>query len=213
MDIDKLSEKEREELLSRLSAEKKLKEAAKRKNYQKMRNRFIASTEKRVRKYVKEGRALKKWLHDEADTFYNAMKGYGELKRDEQLGFTVGNDNFRIQVKGNRVKRFDERADIAEKRLIDYLNRWIQSKGEGERNPVYKLAMSLLQRNEAGDLDYKSVSRLYELEQDFNDTEYTSIMQLFRESNIVEGTVVRFYFEEKDEMNRWKRIEPSFNQM
>lgn len=213
MDIDKLSEKEREELLSRLSAEKKLKEAAKRKNYQKMRNRFIASTEKRVRKYVKEGMALKKWLHDEVDTFYNAMKGYGELKRDEQLGFTVGNDNFRIQVKGNRVKRFDERADIAEKRLIDYLNRWIQSKGEGERNPVYKLAMSLLQRNEAGDLDYKSVSRLYELEQDFNDTEYTSIMQLFRESNIVEGTVVRFYFEEKDEMNRWKRIEPSFNQM
>ena len=213
MDIDKLSEKEREELLSRLSAEKKLKEAAKRKNYQKMRNRFIASTEKRVRKYVKEGMALKKWLHDEADTFYNAMKGYGELKRDEQLGFTVGNDNFRIQVKGNRVKRFDERADIAEKRLIDYLNRWIQSKGEGERNPVYKLAMSLLQRNEAGDLDYKSVSRLYELEQDFNDTEYTSIMQLFRESNIVEGTVVRFYFEEKDEMNRWKRIELSFNQM
>ena len=213
MDIDKLSEKEREELLSRLSAEKKLKEAAKRKNYQKMRNRFIASTEKRVRKYVKEGMALKKWLHDEADTFYNAMKGYGELKRDEQLGFTVGNDNFRIQVKGNRVKRFDERADIAEKRLIDYLNRWIQSKGEGERNPVYKLAMSLLQRNEAGDLDYKSISRLYELEQDFNDTEYTSIMQLFRESNIVEGTVVRFYFEEKDEMNRWKRIELSFNQM
>ena len=213
MDIDKLSEKEREELLSRLSAEKKLKEAAKRKNYQKMRNRFIASTEKRVRKYVKEGMALKKWLHDEAKSFYDAMKGYGELKRDEQLGFTVGNDNFRIQVKGNRVKRFDERADIAEKRLIDYLNRWIQSKGEGERNPVYKLAMSLLQRNEAGDLDYKSVSRLYELEQDFNDTEYTSIMQLFRESNIVEGTVVRFYFEEKDEMNRWKRIEPSFNQM
>ena len=183
MDIDKLSEKEREELLSRLSAEKKLKEAAKRKNYQKMRSRFIASTEKRVRKYVKEGMALKKWLHDEANTFYNAMKGYGELKRDEQLGFT------------------------------DYLNRWIQSKGEEERNPVYKLAMSLLQRNEAGDLDYKSISRLYELEQDFNDTEYTSIMQLFRESNIVEGTVVRFYFEEKDEMNRWKRIEPSFNQM
>ena len=205
MDIDKLSEKEREELLSRLSAEKKRKEAAKRKNYQKMRNKFIASTEKRVRKYVRDGMELKRWLQDEAKSFYDAMKGYGELKRDEQLGFTVGNDNFRIQVKGNRVKRFDERADIAEKRLIDYLNRWIQSKGEGERNPVYKLAMSLLQRNEAGDLDYKSISRLYELEQDFNDTEYTSIMQLFRESNIVEGTVVRFYFEEKDE--------PSFNQM
>lgn len=213
MDIDKLSEKEREELLSHLSAEKKRKEAAKRKNYQKMRNKFIASTEKRVRKYVRDGMELKRWLQDEAKSFYDAMKGYGELKRDEQLGFTVGNDNFRIQVKGNRVKRFDERADIAEKRLIDYLNGWIRSKGEGERNPVYKLAMSLLQRNEAGDLDYKSISRLYELEQDFNDPEYTAIMQLFRESNTVEGTVIRFYFEERDGMNRWKRIEPSFNQM
>ena len=110
MDIDKLSEKEREELLSRLSAEKKRKEAAKRKNYQKMRNKFIASTEKRVRKYVRDGMELKRWLQDEAKSFYDAMKGYGELKRDEQLGFTVGNDNFRIQVKGNRVKRFDERA-------------------------------------------------------------------------------------------------------
>lgn len=70
MDIDKLSEKEREELLSRLNAEKKRKEAAKRKNYQKMRNKFITSTEKRVRKYVRDGMELKRWLQDEANTFY-----------------------------------------------------------------------------------------------------------------------------------------------
>ena len=47
----------------------------------------------------------------------------------------------------------------------------------------------------------------------FNDEEYTFIMQLFRESNTVEGTVIRFYFEERDSLNKWKRIEPSFNQM
>ena len=161
----------------------------------------------------KDGQAFKSWLRDEAEAYYKALKEYGELKRDEQLGFTVNNDTFRIQVKGNRVKRFDERADIAEKRLIDYLSKWIKQRGDGERNPIYKLAMSLLQRNEYGDLDYKSISRLYELEEDFNDTEYTEIMQLFRESNTVEGNVIRFYFEEKDDMNKWKRIEPSFNQM
>lgn len=209
MDIDKLSEKERAELLSKLSAARN----KKRKAYQDKRSKFISSTEKRVRKYVKAGQELKTWLHDEASAFFEAMKDYGELKRNDQLGFSVSNDRFRVLVKGNMVKRFDERADIAEKRLIDYLNGWILSKGEGENNPIYKLAMSLLRRNEAGDLDYKSISRLYELEQDFNDPEYTSVMQLFRESNIVEGTVIRFYFEEKDEMNRWKRIEPSFNQM
>lgn len=38
-------------------------------------------------------------------------------------------------------------------------------------------------------------------------------MKLFHESNVVEGTVIRFYFEEKDGNNQWKRIEPSFNKM
>ena len=41
------------------------------------------------------------------------------------------------------------------------------------------------------------MSKLYELEDRF-DSEYTEIMDLFRESNVVEGTVIRFYFEEKD---------------
>jgi translation initiation factor IF-2 len=213
MDIDKLSTKERDSLLRALSAKKKQEETAKRKNYQRIRARFISSVEKRLRKYVKDGQTFKRWLRDEAETYYNTLKEYGELKRDEQLGFTVNNDTFRIQVKGNRVKRFDERADIAEKRLIDYLSDWIKQRGDSESNPIYKLAMSLLQRNEYGDLDYKSISRLYELEPDFNDTEYTEIMQLFRESNTVEGTIIRFYFEEKDDMNEWRRIEPSFNQI
>ena len=213
MNIDSLSEKELSDLLAKISVEKKRKAATKRKNYQKLRAKYLGSVEKRIRKYVKDGQELKEWLRQESESYYNALKEYGELKRDEQLGFTVNNETFRVQMKGNRVKRFDERADVAEKRLIDYLKKWIAKKGEGERNPIYKLAMSLLQRNEAGDLDYKSISRLYELEEDFCDEEYTSIMQLFRESNTVEGTVIRFYFEEKDSLNKWKRIEPSFNQM
>ena len=213
MDIDKLTEKERDVLLAKLSAKKKLDSISRRRNYQKARVKFITSVERRLRKYVKDGKAFKEWLRVEAETYYNMLKDYGELKREEQLGFTVNSENFRIQVKGNRVKRFDERADIAVKRLMDYLDGWIKRSGNGDGNPLYKLAMSLLQRNEYGDLDYKSISRLYELEGDFNDPEYSEIMQLFRESNTVEGNVIRFYFEERDELNRWKRIEPSFNQM
>ncbi len=213
MDIDKLTEKERDALLIKLSAKKKQDAISRRRNYQKARVKFITSVERRLRKYVKDGKAFKEWLRVEAETYYNMLKDYGELKREEQLGFTVNSEDFRIQVKGNRVKRFDERADIAVKRLMDYLDGWIKRSGNGDGNPLYKLAMSLLQRNEYGDLDYKSISRLYELEGDFNDPEYSEIMQLFRESNTVEGNVIRFYFEERDELNRWKRIEPSFNQM
>ena len=213
MDIKNLTEKEREALLNKLQAEKKKKDVDKRKNYEKVRAKFLASTEKRLRKYLKDCQDFKEWLQNEAINYYELLKSYGDLRRDEQLGFQVQNEKFRVLVKGNKVKGFDERADIAEKRLVDYLNVWIEKKGDGDRNPIYKLAMSLIQRNEVGNLDYKSISRLYKLEEDFNDPEYSSIMKLFRESNVVEGTVVRFYFEEKDEDNHWTRIEPSFNKM
>ena len=190
MDIKNLSEKEREALLSKLQAEKKRKDGDRKKNYQKLRARFLASVERKLRKYIKDGQEFKEWLRKEATAYYDQLKEYGGLKRDEQLGF-----------------------EVTEKRLVDYLNAWIGKKGDDGRNPMYKLAMSLLQRNEAGDLDYKSISRLYELEDDFNDPEYSEIMRLFRESNVVEGTVIRFYFEEKDGNNQWKRIVPSFNKM
>lgn len=113
------------------------------------------------------------------------------------------------------MKGFDERADVAEKRLVDFLNAWIATRdeGNGKKNPMYKLAMSMIQRNEAGDLDYKSISQLYELEADFDDPEYSDIIALFKESHCVEGTVIQFYFEKKDKYNRWAKVEPSFNKM
>ena len=48
MNIDNLSEKELSDLLAKLSAEKRRKADAKRKNYQKLRTKFLASDEKRV---------------------------------------------------------------------------------------------------------------------------------------------------------------------
>lgn len=80
MDIDKLSEKERDLLLAKLAADKKRKELAKRKNYQKLRTKFLSSVEKRIRKYVKDGQELKEWLRLESESYYNALKEYGELK-------------------------------------------------------------------------------------------------------------------------------------
>ena len=73
--------------------------------------------------------------------------------------------------------------------------------------------MTLLERNKNGDLDYKSISKLYELENQFADPEYSDIMNLFKESHLVEGTATNFYFYEKDNLGVWRKLEPSFNRM
>ena len=69
--------------------------------------------------------------------------------------------------------------------------------------------MTLLERNRQGDLDYKNISKLYEMEDRF-DEEYKSIMGLFRESHTVTKTAVNFYFWQRDKNGVWRRVEPSF---
>jgi len=213
MDIDKLTPKEREELLRKLSEDKAKRAQEEKEAYEKIRAEFLGTVKDKVKQYMTYGTEFKKWLKGETEAFFEVMKKYGRLKRDDQMGFSVADDEFKYQVKANKVKGFDERADMAEKRLVDFLQEWIKNREDGTKNPMYKLAMLMIQRNENGDLDYKSISKLYELEDSFADPEYTEIMQLFKESNTVEGTVIHFYFEEKGAYDRWKKIEPSFNKI
>ena len=211
--IASLSPEEKQALLGDLKSDVTSEKQKRKEAYESLRDDFKNQIKARYEEYLKHGREFKKWLRSESEGYFEILKEYGQLKRDDQLGFTIGDETFRFQVKGSKVKGFDERADIAEKRLVEFLREWVKNKEDGEKNPMYKLAMMMIQRNEAGDLDYKSVSRLYELEDDFKDPADSEIIQLFKESNTVEGTAIHFYFEERDQNGRWKRTEPSFNRI
>ncbi|MDR1155278.1 MAG: DUF3164 family protein [Bacteroidales bacterium] len=213
IDLSTLTVEEKAALLANLEAERTAEASRRKESYESLRQDYILRIRNKAYEYLNAGKAFKEWLRRESEAWFSIMKEYGKLKRDEQMGFTLQDDRFRFQVKGNRVKGFDERADIAEKRLVEFLDEYIKHSEKGVKDPIYKLAMMMIQRNEDGDLDYKSVSRLYELEPDFNDPEYSEIMNLFRESNVVEGCVINFYFEEKNNYNVWRKIEPSFNRM
>ena len=94
--------------------------------------------------------------------------------------------------------------------LIDYLKRYMQNSEKGSDDPMYQMAMTLLERNKMGDLDYKSISKLYELVDKF-DEEYADIMRLFKEANVVQRNATNYYFSRRNPENGvWTRIEPSF---
>lgn len=213
MDIEKLTREEKDELLRRLSAEKTEVDSQRKAAYEELRADFVAQVKERFTSYTEAGRSFKMWLRRESEAWFEVMGEYGKLRKAGQLGFVLSDDDFEFQVKGAKVKGFDERADIAEKLLVDFLQNWVKDSEKGDKDPMYKLAMMMIQRNEVGDLDYKSISRLYELEGDFGSPEYSEIMRLFRESNTVEGTAIHFYFKTKDKYNVWHKSEPSFNRM
>ncbi len=211
--IAAMSPEEKAALLGELKTEVKTVKQQQKEAYESLRDGFLKQVRKRFTGYLKHGNNFKSWLRKESEGFFEVLKDYGQLKRGDQLGFTLADDDFRFIVKGSKVKGFDERSNVAEKRLTEFLREWVETQEGGERNPMYKLAMTMIQRNEAGDLDYKSISRLYELEDDFADPEYSEIMQLFKESNTVEGTAIYFLFEERDHNGKFRRVEPSFNRL
>ena len=87
---------------------------------------------------------------------------------------------------------------------------WLETEAEAFTSVMREYAMTLLERNKMGDLDYKSISKLYELEDKF-DEEYADIMRLFKEANVVQRNATNYYFSRRNPDNGvWTRIEPSF---
>ena len=213
MDIKEMTKgmtaEERKALMEELNKQDQEEKSNRREAYEALRRSFVNETKVKVCNLVGAVKMIREWLDAESKTFRDVMREYGHLRKDDQLSFTLVEGDFKLEVRSNKVKCFDERADVAAERLMEYLKGFISGSAKGADDPLYQLAMSLLERNRQGDLDYKSISKLYELESKF-DEEYKSIMDLFRESNVVQATAINYYFWQRDENNVWHRIEPSF---
>lgn len=210
VDIKSLSKEQRAALMAQLQQEEKEDRIARRETYEALRGEFMHEVKTNVLEMVNAVTGFRGWLEKEADAFTKVMKEYGQVKSDEQRSYTITDGDFRLEVKSNKVKGFDERADMAADRLIDYLKRYMQNSEKGSDDPMYQMAMTLLERNKTGDLDYKSISKLYELEDKF-DEEYADIMRLFKEANVVQRNATNYYFIRRNPENGvWTRIEPSF---
>lgn len=204
-----LSKEEKKKLLAKLQEEEKNERIEKREAYEGLRAEFMHSVEEKLEATIATVTGFKDWLDKEADAFVGTMRDYGHVKKDGQSNYTIVDGDFKLEVKSQKVKRFDERADMAAERLIEYLKQYITKSEKGSEDPMYQLAMTLLSRNRQGELDYKSISKLYELEDKFDD-EYSEIMDLFRESNVVQATAVNYYFSKRDKDGVWQKLEPSF---
>lgn len=204
-----MTAEDRKKLLEDLKQEERQAAQERRDAYEALRATFMLDVKNKLIPVVEDVKCFKSWIEKETEAFREMMREYGQLRKDEQLSFTLVDGDMKVEVRSNNVKTFDERADMAAERLVEYLKTWVNRSDKGQDDPMYQLAMTLLERNKQGDLDYKSISKLYEMEDRFDD-EYKSIMDLFRESNVVTKTAINYYFSMRDQNGVWRRIEPSF---
>lgn len=204
-----MSAADRKALLEELRAEERQATRDRREAYESIRAQFMHEVKGHLLPLVENVREFRDWIEREAEGFYAIMREYGQLRKEDQSSFTIVDGDMKIEVRSNKVKTFDERADMAAERLMEYLKAYVAGSEKGYDDPMYQLAITLLERNRQGDLDYKNISKLYEMEDRF-DEEYKSIMSLFRESHTVTKTATNFYFSQRDKNGVWRRIEPSF---
>ncbi len=211
VDVSQLTEEQKDELLRQLNAQRKDARTLRREAYESLRADFMGKVKENLLNQVSEVKSFKQWLTRESEGFTGLMREYGQVRLDGQQSYTITEGDFRLDIKTNKVKSFDERADLAAERLVTFLKGYMEQSDKGADDPMYQLAMTLLERNQAGDLDYKSISKLYELEDKFKDAEYGEIMSLFKESNVVQKTATNYYFWQRSaETGVWTRLEPSF---
>lgn len=210
VDLSAMSAEEKAALLAQLQSEAQTNRLSRREAYEALRKDFLQTVKESVTTTAEQVGAFKKQLDELVKTFVEVMREYGQVKNDSQTSYTIGDETFKLEVKFQKVKGFDERADMAAERLVEYLKGYMEKSANGVDDPMYQMAMTLLERNKKGDLDYKSISKLYELEDKF-DEEYGEIMKLFRESNVVQNTATNYYFSQRDaESGVWRKVEPSF---
>ena len=209
IDLQGLSPEEKKQLLEQLQSEEQQKRQDRREAYEGLRAAFMHDVFQKVEQVVADVSGFKAWIDGESEAFKKTMAEYGQTRFDGQKSFTITDGDLKLEIASQQVKSFDERADMAAERLIDYLKEYMKHSEKGADDPIYQLAMTLLERNKQGKLDYKSISKLYELEDKF-DAAYAEIMTLFKESNVVQGTALNYYFSKRDKDGVWRRLEPSF---
>lgn len=208
--LNGLSAEQQEELLKTLTANKQQSELNKRNAYESIRGSLARNVHDRVVELALKVQDFRDWLDKESKAFKDVMAEYGKLRTEDQRGYTLVVDDFKFEVKSQEVKGFDERSEMAAKRLMNFLGTYIENSEKGKDDPMYQLCMSLLDRNRNGKFNYTNISKLYQLEGKFNDEEYSSIMNMFRESNVGKETVMSYYFSQKNDDGVWIKIEPSF---
>lgn len=211
MDINTMTSAQLKEL-AREQKKKEIKEMnARREAYESLREECVEGIKEKLTVVTMTVNDFNKHLREETSAFFEIMREYGMLRPKGQDSFTLTGKDFKVEVKYNKVKGFDERATIAAASLVEFLNDWIKESHNVD-DPMYGLAMLMIERNDKGDFNNKNIGYLYEQESKFNSEKYTEIMNLFRESHCVRKTCFYYTFEECIG-GVWRKIEPSFNRL
>lgn len=148
---------------------------------------------------------FKNFSFEAMQTVWEMLKEYSDRASDGKGNFTIESGDFRIIYKRQGKPSFDERAEQAEKHIIDFVN----SKFEDEAD-TRELIMSLLERKK-GELDINLIQKLYKMENTFDDANWKKGISLLKESYTYSHSKDYINFKKRGENGEWQNINLAFS--
>lgn len=202
---DHFSIEQLESLLQEKRKEAQAAETKKRIAYESRRNDLVTTLGMKAATIAGMMADLKTEAMKDLLAFRELMQEYGELRYGEKNkgGFSIKNDFFRIDFSSHINKQFDERANLAEAKLKEFLKSFVRNRDK----KMYSMLMALLERNsKTGDFDINLINRLYQLENQFDDPNWKDAIRLFKEAYSPSGTAQYIKFSQCTETGSYDNI-------
>lgn len=205
-DLEQLTDEQLEAMLADRKRKKEEAESLKRQSYETLKEETISNLVEMALNVNTALVAFKSAAFQEMKALYSILKEYSKRHEDGEGNFTIENaeNNLKIVYSRQNQGYFDERANQAEKHIIDFVN----SQFAGDPR-TKKLITGLLERKK-GALDIKLVQKLYKMEADYDDQNWKDGIKLLKESwkDSDSKDYIRFFTKQNGE---YKLINLSFS--
>jgi hypothetical protein len=194
MNITELTTEQLEKMLNDRRAQEAEGKNKKRKDYEALKDSTINSLAYYAVNLEEVIKTFKVKAFDELSSLYELLQEYSKRHQDGKGNFSLENadQTFKIEFARQECGYFDERANQAEKHIIDFVNSFFAKQPETKQ-----LITNLLERKK-GALDIKLVQKLYSMEDTYQDANWKQGIQLLKESWTPAET--------KDYIRFWRKV-------
>lgn len=207
-DLAELTEEQLQAELERRRAAKREQEKREREAYEAERNTLVESL-------VSEAVVLNRRMSDFKQTalarlnqFAKLAYRYGDIRSNSKGGFSLRSSDGtkKVALVRNTKTEYDERADLAEELIRDFLADMVKKRDL----KTYNLLSDLLERGKHNEFNPANIAVLLKHEHDFEDPRWKKAMKLFKESYnlILISMNVEFY--QKNSMDKDQAITLTF---
>lgn len=195
------------ELLKREKEERAAKQRQ-RDEYEKERNVMVSNMVKEAAELENMLLHFKKRCMHKIEEFRERANQYGDIRSYSKGGFRLRSSETQevVSLDRNSVPDYDERANMAEDLIKDFLSDAIKKKDQ----QTFRTISALMERNKKGDFTPSRIASLMKVRDNYTDERWVKAMQLFEESFLVRDISYSVSFYRKDEMGKDTSICLSF---